>query len=88
MREYDVKFMYRTMEKYAANVIAYNMYAQVNNEGNMFQLLLEIMDHKKDGMVINILIGTITSANGNVKPKITMKGWMLLVVWKDWSTSG
>jgi hypothetical protein len=54
----------------------------------MFQLLLEIMDHKKDGMAINILIGTITSANGNVKPKITMKGWMLLVVWKDWSTSG
>ncbi len=26
------------------NVIAKNMYAQVDNEGNMFQLLDEIMD--------------------------------------------
>jgi hypothetical protein len=36
------------------------MYAQVDDEGNMFQLLL---DHKKDGIVIDILDGTITSVN-------------------------
>jgi hypothetical protein len=29
-------------------VIAKNMYAQVDNEGNMFQLLDQIMDHKKN----------------------------------------
>jgi hypothetical protein len=39
-REYDVKFTDGTTEKYAANVIAENMYAQVDDEGNMFQLLL------------------------------------------------
>jgi hypothetical protein len=37
-----------TMEKYATNVIADNMFAQVDDEVNVFQLLLEIMDHKKD----------------------------------------
>ena len=53
-REYDVEFTDGTTEKYAANVIAENMYAQVDDEGNMFQLLLEIMDHKKDGTAIDI----------------------------------
>ena len=86
-REYEVKFTDGTTEKYTANVIANNMYAQVDDEGNMFQLLSEIVDHKKDGTVIDILDGTTTSANGNVKPKITTKGWELLVMWKDRSTS-
>jgi hypothetical protein len=69
------------------NVIADNMHAQVENKGNMFHFFLKIMDHKKDGMVINILDGKITLANGNTKPKITTKGLMLLVIWKDGSTS-
>jgi hypothetical protein len=46
------------------------MYAQVDDEGNMFQLLDEIMDHKKDDMVIDIANGTVTLASGNVKPKL------------------
>jgi hypothetical protein len=57
------------------------MYAQVDDEGNMFQLLLEIMDHKKDGTAIDISNGMVTSANGNTKPKIMMQGWMLLVMY-------
>jgi hypothetical protein len=65
------------------NVIAKNMYAQVNNEGNMFQLLDKIMDHKKDDTAIDIANGTVTSSSGNVKPKITTQGWQLLVLWKD-----
>jgi hypothetical protein len=87
MREYDVEFTDGTTEKYAVNVIAENMYAQVDDEGNMFQLLLEIMDHKKDGTAIDISNGMVTLANGNMKPKITMQGWMLLVMWKDQSMS-
>jgi hypothetical protein len=35
------------------NVIAKNMYAQVDDEGNMFELFDEIMDHKKDDMAID-----------------------------------
>jgi hypothetical protein len=86
-REYEVEFTDGTVERYAMNVIAENMYAQVDNEGNMFQLLDEIMDHKKDDTAIDTANGTVTSANGNVKPKITTQGWQLLVLWKDKSTS-
>jgi hypothetical protein len=68
-------------------VIAENMYAQVDDESNMFQLLDEIMDHKKDDTVIDKANGTVTLANGNVKPKITTQGWQLLVIWKDKSMS-
>jgi hypothetical protein len=85
--EYDVKFTDGMTENYATNVIDDNMYASVDNEGNMFQLLLEIMDHKNERMAIDILDGTVTSVNGNVKAKIATKGWMLLVVWKDGLTS-
>jgi hypothetical protein len=65
------------------NVIAKNIYAQADNEGNMFQLLDEIMDHKKDDTAIDIANGTVTLANGNVKPKINTQEWQLLVLWKD-----
>jgi hypothetical protein len=63
------------------------MYAQVDDEGNMFQLLDEIMDHKKDDTAIDIANSTVTTSSGNVKPKITTQGWQLLVLWKDKSTS-
>jgi hypothetical protein len=63
------------------------MYAQVDDEGNMFELLDEIMDHKKDDTAIDIVNGTVTTSSGNVKPKITTQGWQLRVLWKDKSTS-
>jgi hypothetical protein len=42
-REYEVEFTNGNIEQYAMNVIANNMYAQVDDKGNMFQLLDEIM---------------------------------------------
>jgi hypothetical protein len=60
------------------------MYAQVDEEGSMFQLLDEITE---DDMAIDTANGTVTSASGNVKPKITTQGWQLLVLWKDKLTS-
>jgi hypothetical protein len=62
MREYEVEFTDGTIERYATNVIAENMYAKVDNEGNMFQLLDEIMDHKKDDTGIDIENGTVTTS--------------------------
>jgi hypothetical protein len=63
------------------------MYAQVDDEGNMFEFLDEIMDHKKDDTVIDIANGTVTTSSGNVKPTITTQGWQLLMLWKDKLTS-
>jgi hypothetical protein len=42
------------------------MYAQVDNEGNIFQLLDEIMDHKKDDTAIDITNGTVTTSSGKM----------------------
>jgi hypothetical protein len=86
-REYEIEFTDGTHEKYQANVIAENMFAQVDSEGNQFLLLQEITDHKKDHSAIPISEGTVQGANGQAKPKVTTKGWFLLVQWKDGSIS-
>jgi Reverse transcriptase (RNA-dependent DNA polymerase) len=86
-REYEVEFTDGAHEKYQANVIAENMYAQVDDEGNEFLLLSEITDHKTDGTAVRIADGMIRSANGMEKPKKTTRGWHLLVQWKDGTVS-
>jgi hypothetical protein len=86
-REYEVEFTDGTNEEYQANVIAENMFAQIHSEGNQYLLLQEIMDHERDNSAISISDGKISSANGQSKPKITTKGWFLLVQWHDGSTS-
>jgi hypothetical protein len=70
-REYEIKFTDGTHKKYQANIIAENMYAQVNSEGNQYLLLQEITDHQSDNSAIPILEGTVHSANGSQKPKKT-----------------
>jgi hypothetical protein len=86
-REYEIEFTDGTTEKYQVNIIAENMFAQVDSEGNQYLLLQEITDHKKDNSAISISDGKISSANGQPKPKITTKGWFLLVQWRSGSTS-
>ena len=75
------------MERYTANVIAKNMYAQVDDEGRQYQILREITDHKKDETAIPISQGTVRNINSTMKPKVTTKGWKLLIQWKDGSQS-
>jgi hypothetical protein len=73
--------------RYQVNIIAENMYAQVDSEGNQYLLLQEITDHQSDNSAIPILEGTVCSANGLQKPKKTMRRWFLLVQWRDGSVS-
>jgi hypothetical protein len=85
-REYVVEFTDGSSENYFANVIAECMYAQVDSEGNQYQLLNEITDHQSDNSAIQIADGFVTSRNGNRVPKSTTRGWSLLVSWKDGSS--
>ena len=71
-------------DAYTANVIAENMFAQVDNQGNQYQILEEIMDHKTDG---HAMYSYIKEQNNGGKLQRTTKGWELLVLWKDGSTS-
>jgi hypothetical protein len=85
-REYVVEFTDGSTENYFANVIAENMYAQVDDEGRQYQLLDEIADHRSDGTALRIEDGFTVSHNGNRVPKQTTRGWSLLVNWKDGSS--
>jgi hypothetical protein len=46
-REYVVEFTDGTEENYFANVIAENMFSQVDNEGRQYLLMEEITDHRE-----------------------------------------
>jgi hypothetical protein len=84
-REYDVEFTDGMREKYQANIIAENMFAQVDDEGYQYLILDEITDHRKDNSAISISDGMIRSAHGSMKPKVTTRGWELLVQFRDGS---
>jgi hypothetical protein len=86
-REYNCTFDDGTMERYTANVIAENLYSQVDNEGRSFLVLDEIIDHAKDNSAIPISDGFTVGYNGNRIPKKITRGWKLLCQWKDGSTS-
>jgi hypothetical protein len=86
-REYDVEFPDGVVESYAANVIAENIFSQIDDEGHHHLLLKSIVDHKSDGSAVKADDGFIMSKNGNKTRRLTTKGWKLLVEWKDGSVS-
>jgi hypothetical protein len=75
-REYEVSFPDGSSGSYLANIIAENIYSQVDQEGRTFTLLDEIIDHEEDPAIQD---GTL--------PRHTTKGWRFLVAWRDGSTS-
>ena len=84
--EYEVQFDDGSTETFASNIIMENIYTQVDDEGKMFVLMDEIIDHKKDDSAIPISHGTYIR-NNSVRKKRTTRGWKLLVRWKDGTTS-
>ena len=56
--------MGETQDKYNANLIAENMYVQVDDKGRHFQLLAETQDHRKDGTEISKEESNIRAVNG------------------------
>ena len=85
-RAYLVEFSDGSVSKYTANIIAENIYSQVDQEGRSFAILSEICGHKHDRTVIPKGEGFHTSHNGNRSPKKTTRGWKLQVLWKDGTT--
>ena len=47
----------------------------------------DITDKRKDNTAISVSDGLTRGHNRNKSPKITTRGWELLVEWKDGSTS-
>ena len=55
-------------EIYMANLIAENMYSQVDEEGQQYTLMSEIIDHKTDGKALSKDDGLYLDRYGKQKP--------------------
>ena len=73
-REYELEYDDGTHDRYFANVIAKNLYSQVDSEGHQFLVLDEISDHRSNGTSILVADGFTVSRNGNRIPKKTTRG--------------
>jgi hypothetical protein len=79
-----VEFPDGSIEVLTANAIAEVMYAQVVDEGHHNLIIEDINDHCKDGSAVHIDDGLVA---GTQQKRMTSKGWILLVEWKDNSTT-
>jgi hypothetical protein len=84
-RTYNVEFPDGRGEEYTANVVANNMYAQCDEDGNQFIMLKDIVGHRTYGNVVE-RADMYIKVGSNKKIRKTMKGWHLCVEWKDGTT--
>ena len=81
-RTYEIEFPDGQIAEYSANIIAENMYAHCDTEGNQYLLLKEIVDWKKDDSATSPADMYVTRGANRHFRKMT-KGWQLCVEWKD-----
>ena len=86
-RMYEVEYPDGYKASLAANAIAENMFAQVDEEGNRHVLFEEIVDHRTDGSEVKQQDAFIETRTGTKRRRETTKGWEILVQWKDQSTT-
>ena len=71
------------LDKLFANMIAEEIFAQVNDESQDFILLNEIIDHQWDSdVVLDQIYRFDVKSNGTQISKRTTKGWKHKVCWK------
>jgi hypothetical protein len=85
-RVYNVQFPDGHVDSYATNIIAENVYAQVDPKGKKFLLLQEIMDHRKDNSAVH-MVDKFIQHGSNRSMRQTTKGWFLQVRWMDGTSS-
>jgi hypothetical protein len=86
-REYAVEFRDGHSEALSANLIAQNLYSQIDEEGNVHVLLDEIIDHRRGDRAVDKDDAFITMKNGVKRRRETTQGWDMLCQWKDGSTN-
>ena len=86
-RIYEVEYLDGHKASLAANAIAENLFAQIDDEGNRFVTFDSIMAHRVDGTETKDEDALIISPNGGQRRKETTKGWEILIQWKDGTTT-
>ena len=84
---YEVEYQDGTKASLAANYIAENLFAQVDQEGNRHVLLDELIDYRVNGREVKLQDAFITTGTGTRRRRETTIGWELLAQWKDRSTN-
>ena len=84
---YEVEYLDGFTTSMAANSIAENMFAQVDEEGNCHVLFDEIVEHRCDGNQVKMQDAFSTNTRGVKRRLPTTKGQEILVKWKDRSTT-
>ena len=82
---YDVEFPDGVVKEYAANIIAENMYSQVDPDGHATGILECILDFKKDDKALHKDDLYITTQSGLRRMRQTTTGWKFLIQFKDGS---
>ena len=72
---HEVEYMDGYKTAMAANAIANNLFAQVDQDGRGFVLFEEIMGHRTDGTEIKRRGRIHPHANGKKRSRETTKGW-------------
>ena len=80
---YDVEFNDGSVREYSANVIAENLYDQVDADGYSHSMLDCIVDVRKTIDAVLKEKMYITTSSGKRRLRHTTAGWEFLVRWKD-----
>ena len=86
-RLYVVEFADGAEAEYSANVIAKNIWAQCDADGNQYQLIEAIVDHKFGEDAVTKRADGFVVVNGRRHIIKSTKGVQLCIQWKDGSTS-
>ncbi|KAI2506381.1 Reverse transcriptase (RNA-dependent DNA polymerase) [Fragilaria crotonensis] len=86
-REYTVEFTDGHSEALSANLIAQNLFSEIDEEGNRHVLLDDIIDFRKSGAAVSQEDAFVTMSNGVKRRRQTTLGWQLLCQWRDGSTN-
>ena len=80
---YDVEFPDGTIRPYAANAIADNIYAQVDSEGILTNIIDAIIDQCTNGNAVSKNDQYFITKCGLQHLRKTTAGWKLLITMKD-----
>ena len=74
-RMYEVEYLDGYKTSMAANIIAENLYAQVDDHGNRQVMFDAIVDHRVDGSEVKQQDAFIRNKSGTERRRETTKGW-------------
>ena len=87
LRKYEVEYRNGYVAEMSSNVIAENLFAQVDQEGNGFVLIESIIDTRTDCTKTLQQDAFVITKRGTKRRKNIIKGWEVCIQRKDGSTT-